>query len=168
MCKEILRSSLNKSTENLHSKGLLLCLWTAVEKLSRFFSSIWFEHVSRVYNKHADALAPLWIRKFMPWRGSWRENYEEDIKSHCNRSHFHWFILWAILAKFHYSKFELAIFVCGYKRIERLYYCYWRTYYRGSGRVLTRALFLIEAKEELCWIHVLSCGENDNSFYRRL
>lgn len=41
-------------------------------------------------------------------------------------------------------------------------------YHQGNGRVLARALSLINAKEEVSRIHDLSCGQNDIGLYRHL
>lgn len=41
-------------------------------------------------------------------------------------------------------------------------------YFRGSGGIITRAMFEGEAKEELKRVHDLSCGDNNIFLSRRL
>lgn len=50
---------LSKSTKNCSQRITLVSYRTALQKPISSFSSIQFEHVSRIHNKHADALATL-------------------------------------------------------------------------------------------------------------
>lgn len=52
----------------------------AVHKLIKSFSSIQFDHMSRGYKKHADALATL-PSKLIFLQGSWREEEERTLRA---------------------------------------------------------------------------------------